>query len=172
MLIWAGTDARSSSVVESSVVESFNVMSMVWQKPRRLHGQFLPDRYRSMAVASDGEKAYTFGGWSGPQERCNKLYEVDLLSLECRELVPATSVSPSARTASGLVYVNRRLVMYGGNIAGHRGGTATDDLFVFDLNTSERVNYSVPYGHNVIRNTSLLPPSPYFPCPISDVPIL
>ena len=62
--------------------------------------------------------------------------------------------------------------MYGGALA---DGTLTDELFVFDLNTSEAVTFDHIQTQLVMiwlfRNTSLLPPSPYFPCPISGVPI-
>lgn len=136
MFIWGGHDG-GLSIFNTSVVERFNVMSTAWQQPRQLHGRSLPEGYRSMAIASDGEKVYMFGGCiptrpGRTQERLNTLYEIDLISLQCKELVPATLVSPTARSSSRLVHVNKRLVVYGGTT-----GAAIDELFVFDLNTSE-----------------------------------
>ena len=138
MLVLAGHGSRSS--VDSSVVERFNITSTTWTQPHRLLNQALPDGYSRMGVTSDGEKLYTFGGYVGV-ERCNTMHEIDLFSLECRELVPATSAtSPTARSSCGLVYWNRRLVVYGGAIAFR---TPTDELFVFDLNTSEAVTITI-----------------------------
>ena len=139
MLVLAG-DGGSRSSVDSSVVERFNTTSTTWTHPHRLLNRALPHSYSRMGVTSDGEKLYTSGGFVGGH-RCNTLYEIDLFSLECRELVPATSAtSPTARSSCGLVYWDRSLVLYGGAIA---GGTHTDDLFVFDLNTSEAVTITM-----------------------------
>ena len=137
MLVLAGSGGSS---IDSSVVERFNATSTTWNQPHHLLNQALPDDYSHMGVTSDGEKLYMFGGLVGSQ-RCNTLFEVDIFSLECRELVPATSAtSPTARSHCGLVYWNRRLVVYGGTIA---AGTPTDELFVFDLNTSEAVTITM-----------------------------
>lgn len=139
MVVWAGDGGFSS--FESSVVNRFNVASTSWQQPRRLFNQALPDSYSHMAVASDAENAYMFAGYSGLSESkqlCNKLYHVNMMSLECCELVPTTSVSPTARSSSGLVCVNRTLVSYGGYTG---PAMASNELFLFDLNTSKRVLY-------------------------------
>ena len=140
ILVLAGNDGRGGSSIDSSLVERFNATSTTWNQPHHLLNQALPNGYSHMGVTSDGEKLYMFGGYVGGQP-CNTLYEIDVLSLECRELVPATSpTSPTARSNCGLVYWNRRLVVYGGNIA---VGTPTDELFVFDLNTSEAVTITM-----------------------------
>ena len=138
MIVLAGYDGSGGSPVDSSLVERFNTTSTTWNQPHHLLNQALPDDYSHMGVTSDGEKLYMFGGFVGG---CNTLYEIDVFSLECRELVPATSpTSPTARSNCGLVYWNRRLVVYGGAIA---VGTPTDELFVFDLNTSEAVTITM-----------------------------
>ena len=140
MLVLAGDDGSGGSSIDSSLVERFNATSTTWNQPHHLLNQTLPDDYSHMGVTSDGEKLYMFGGYVGRQ-RCNALYKIDVFSLECRELVPATSAtSPTARSSCGLVYWNRRLVVYGGAIA---AGTPTDELFVFDLNTSEAVTITM-----------------------------
>ena len=140
MLVLAGSDGRGGSSIHSSLVERFNATSTTWNQPHHLLNQALPDGYSRMGVTSDGEKLYMFGGSVGGR-LCNTIYEIDVLSLECRELVPATSAtSPTARSSCGLVYWNRRFVVYGGAIA---AGTPTDELFVFDLNTSEAVTITM-----------------------------
>ena len=120
-----------------SALETYHVPSMTWQEQRQLSGQSLPDNFCSMAVASDGERAYLFGGYTGSRMCCNTLYEVDLTSLECTELVPATdSLSPIARWGSQMVFSEqRKLVVYGGRT----DAGLTDELLVFDLDTSEAV---------------------------------
>ena len=132
MLVWGG---EGDSTVPSSV-ESYSVSPNVWQKPRKLRGQSLPNRLRHMAVASDGERAYFFGGWidaRGLQRRSNALYVLDLSSRWCRELVAANAEeSPSPRGFSAMVYRKRTLVLYGGDTE-----IISDELFVFDLDTSE-----------------------------------
>ena len=123
--------------VNDALVETYHVPSMTWQEQRQLSGQSLPDNFYSMAVASDGERAYLFGGYTGSGKRCNTLYEVDLTSLECRALVPAAdSLSPIARLGSRMVFSEqRKLVVYGG----YTDAGPTDELLVFDLDTSEAV---------------------------------
>ena len=135
LFVWAG-DCSPGSPVPSSLLERFNVVSTTWQEPRHLRGQPLPDGLRRMAVTSDGEKAYCFGGLVGPfgtGQSHNSLYCLDLSSLVCRKIVPS-SESPSPRDDSAMVHYRRKLVLYGG----YTGvGSASDELFVFDLDTSE-----------------------------------
>ena len=135
LFVWAG-DGGPGSPVPSSVVERFNVVSTSWQEPRQLRGQSLPDGLRRMAVTSDGEKTYCFGGLVGPlgsRQSHNSLYCLDLSSLVCRVIVPS-SESPSPRYDSAMVHYRRKLVLYGGYTG---GGSVSDELFVFDLDTSE-----------------------------------
>ena len=140
MLVLAGNDGSGGSSIDSSLVERFNATSTTWNQPHHLLNQALPDGYSRMGVTSDGEKLYTFGGYVGRQ-CCNTLYEIDILSLECRELVPATSAtSPTVRSSCSLVYWNRRVIMYGGAIDAF---IPIDELFVFDLNTSEAVTITM-----------------------------
>lgn len=138
MHVFAGVG--DGSALQTCIVDSLNVLSMTWEDQRQLNGQSLPDGLRNMAFASDGERAYLFGGLSGSmglQKRCSSLYQVDLMSLECRELVPANgSLSPSARSGCGMVLSEQRtLVVYGGLTA----GGCTDELLVFDLDASETI---------------------------------
>ena len=136
MLVLAGYGKS----VDSSIVECFNVSLMSWHPRRRLHNRTLPDIYWRMAAASDGENVYMFAGRSGPVQLCNKIYQVNGMTLECSELRPATPVCPTPREKSTLIYWNRTLVSYGGD-TGDR--TASNELFVFDLNTSEAVTITM-----------------------------
>ena len=135
MFVWGGKGDGGDSVVSSSVVERFNVQSTSWQEPRRLRGQSLPDGLRSMAVASDGERAYCFGGFVGRgSQRCNSLYVLDLSSMQCRQMATGGE-SPTARNGSAMVHYRRQLVVHGG----WTGNRVSDELFVFDLDTSEAI---------------------------------
>ena len=127
---WGGDDARTSA----STVECLDVPSATWQEPRQLRGHPLPDRLDRMAVTADGERAYSFGGRTG-SGASNAVYEVKMTSLECRELAPASaSPAPSTKYGSGMVHYQHMLVVYGGYTS---EGRPTDELHVFDLNTSE-----------------------------------
>ena len=137
LFVWAG-EGGPGSPVPSSVLERFNVVSTSWQEPRQLRGQSLPDVLRRMAVTSDGEKVYFFGGRDESYTPYNSLYCLDLSSLVCRVIVPS-SESPSPRDDSAMVHYRRKLVLYGGDTTG--GGSASDELFVFDLDTSEVLNF-------------------------------
>ena len=130
MLVWGGGGGGH----ETSTVEIFDVISATWRDPRQLRGQSLPDGLHDMEIALDGDNAYSFGGWTG-STHINDLLEIELTSLQCRHLVPAegSAPPPSARTGSGMVSYRRKLVTYGGLI----GGGWSDELHVFDLNTSE-----------------------------------
>ena len=120
---WGGHGGDTS--VQASTVECLDVPSATWQEPRQL--------YR-MAVTADGERAYSFGGRTG-SGYSNAVYEVNMTSLECRELAPASaSPAPSKKCGSGMVHYQHMLVVYGGFTS---EGRPTDELHVFDLNTSE-----------------------------------
>ena len=138
MFLWAG-DRGDESAVASSFVEKFNVLSTLWQKPQQLRDRPLPSGYHKMAVATDGKKAYFFGGYAGPrghEKLQNSLYHLDLSTLSCGVMVPTTATAewPSARAASAMVHYRRKLVLYGGCIDSKK---STNELFVFDLAHSE-----------------------------------
>lgn len=157
MFMWAG-ESNAPPSINASVMERFNVTSTSWEQPPQLLNRALPYSYYAMAVASDGENSYLFGGFAEqlvddspytlrPQMTEMRLYHVNTMSLECCELVPATSFSPTARSLSALVCVNQNLLSYGGQTS---GGVASNELFVFDLNTSKTVTLTVACRHNVI----------------------
>ena len=102
LFVWAGRGGGSP--VPSSVLERFNVVSTSWQEQRQLRGQSLPDGFNSMAVTSDGEKAYFFGGRDESYTLHNSLYCLDLSSLVCRMIVPS-SEPPSPRYDSAMVHL-------------------------------------------------------------------
>ena len=136
MLTWGGFGGRMP--IKTSAVESFNVLSASWKESRPLHGQTPPDNLRDMAICTDGERAYFFGGEIGPtasQECYNKLYQVDLRSLECKELVPASgSETPSPRASTRMVCLGRTLVTYGGYTGAN---VRSNEIHTFNLDTSK-----------------------------------
>ena len=143
--VWGGDGGDTS--VQASTVECLDVPSATWQEPRQLRGHPLPDRLDSMAVTADGERAYSFGGRTG-SGFSNAVYEVNMTSLECRELAPASaSPAPSKKVDSGMVHYQHMLVVYGGFTS---EGRRTDELHVFDLNTSEANGCMCVHGHVVV----------------------
>ena len=128
LLVWGGD---RNGVEETSLVERFDVVSTTWRDTRRLQGDSFPVGLRYMAVASDGEMGYVFGGdYSGG--RSDKLFAINLTSLECRELVPRPQLvyRPGPGSYSAMVYSEERLVMYGGS-------GSSREVEVFDLDESE-----------------------------------
>ena len=133
LFVWGG-DGGGVSVVSSSVVERFNVRSASWREPRQLRDHSLPEDLSCMAVASDGDRAYCFGGRNSlGSQRYNALYVLDLSSMRCREIPGAAS--PTARSSSSMTHYERKLVLYGGMTE----IGVSDELFVFDLDTSEEI---------------------------------
>ena len=106
MLVWGG----GGKDVPSSMVDSFDVLSLTWIEQRQLHGDPLPSGLERMAVATDGKKAYLFGG-SSSKGLENRVFSVDQTSLECRELVPSSS---GGREGCPMVFCGGKLVVYGG----------------------------------------------------------
>ena len=132
LLVWGG-----DGVEETSLVERFDVVSTTWRDARRLQGDSLPVGLRYMAVAFDGETGYMFGGsYSGGTS--DKLFAINLTSLECRELVPSpqSPYRPGPRSNSAMVYSEGRLVKYGSS-------GSNREVEVFDLNESETMLYSI-----------------------------
>lgn len=137
--VWAG-----SADINTAQIETFDISSAKWEKPQLLQGS-LPDSLSGMAVTTDGEHAYTFGGVKG-STRINTLYEINPRTLQCRELLPESSLhAPKGASASGLVYYKGKLVVYGGYTDEGR----TDDLHVFDLRKSECIGGEHAFTHAV-----------------------
>ena len=104
LYVWGGDGGGTS--VQASTVECLDVPSATWQEPRQLRGHPLPHRLHSMAVTTDGERAYSFGGVTG-SDKSNAVYEVNMTSLECRNwlllaprLFPAKSLAVAWCTTS------------------------------------------------------------------------
>ena len=138
LFVWGGDGGHVS--LGTTTVERFDVSSASWQEPRQIRGHTIPDGLRDMAVVFDGKKAYMFGGWSGPrgcQRLNNTLHEVDLMSLECRELVPnSRSNFPREKSNSGGVKSGPRSLLFFGGCTGGINDR-TDEVHLFDLDTSK-----------------------------------
>ena len=132
---WGGRSSAGIQSVLGFAVHSFDVPSVTWEEPQQFNG-FLPVGLHSMAVSTDGESAYSFGGISSYNNICyDTLYEVNVAQSELRKLLPADNGFPPDTFLSGMVYFNEKLVIYGG----YGSGVSTDELYVFDLKESKAV---------------------------------
>ena len=127
MYIWAGSGCRTD------VVERLNLSTFTYEQ-RHLTDSSAPDVLDSMAVTWDESHGYTFGGLGDRAQSLNSIYCLDFSTLKRIEIVPATgSDTPSPRSASGMVYFNRKLVVYGGLT----DDGISSDLLLFDLDNSK-----------------------------------
>ena len=127
MYIWGGTGCRTD------VVERLNLSTFTY-KQRHLTDSSAPIGLYSMAVAWDESHGYTFGGFDNNGKKLNSIYCLDFSTLKCIEIVPATgSFTPSPRSRSGMVHLNRKLVVYGG----YTDDGISSDLLLFDLDNSK-----------------------------------
>lgn len=134
LYVWGGYGG--SAKIRTTTIERFDVCFETWEEPRQLQ-RSLPDGLSNMAVACDGERAFSFGGTIGTYPNytyLNTLYEINLSTLQCKELLPRTpSQAPKKLSGSRMVYFNHKLIVHGGRTP--QG--ATDELHVFDLQTSK-----------------------------------
>ena len=131
LYVWGGSG--SPAKIQASMVETFDVPSETWQQPQQLRGS-LPDNLGAMAVAGDSESAYFFGGVSGSHSFSNTLYQLNLSTLECKELIPRNpSQAPVKQSGSGMVLFKDKLVVHGG----YTGKDRSNELHTFDLKNSE-----------------------------------
>ena len=151
LYVWGGGGFSS---IKAALIETFDVPSLAWQQPKMLHGSQLPDDMRGMAVASNGESAYFFGGRTDLSTYFNTLFEINLSTLLCTELGnKASSTAPKKTCYSGMLYFDQKLVVHGG----YTGQDETDDLRVFDLRTSKCACLAqlLWCSHTDIRDTCL-----------------
>jgi len=126
------------SSIQTAQIETFDVSSTKWQEPLVLKGP-PPDRQSSIAVTTDGNSAYSFGGCVG-HTPTNSIYEINIRTLECRHVLPTSSYSPPGVVYSSILLYNEQLVACGGQTAERRNYGLTNDLHVFDLRKRERGN--------------------------------
>lgn len=91
-----------------------------------------PEARHDVAAATDGARAWVFGGAGEFLQSLGDLWELDLATDTWREL-PRAGDAPSARTSYALAYHDGALWLYGG----HDALTAYHDAFRYDL-TAER----------------------------------
>lgn len=137
LYVWGG---KSISSMQTTTIESFDVSLEMWEKPQQLQDPLLPDGLYGMAVVSSGKNAYSFAGRTRSRSYFNTLYQIDLATLKCRELVQASSSqAPKKTCGSAMVHFKDMLVVHGG----YTGEERVDELHVFDLRTSEFVVASI-----------------------------
>lgn len=137
LYVWGG--CNDSGPIEAATIERFDVPSQTWQEPQQLPKDSLPPGLYATAVTTDGQSAYSFGGWVDSATRCNSFYKYDFASLQCTEVVPPRS-APRNTAFSGIVHFGQKLVAYGGypdqqSFDRHSGPSA--GLYVLDLTTGQ-----------------------------------
>ena len=155
LYVWGGYGKG----VQTRKVETFDVSSETWEQSRQLRGSY-PDGLYCMGVTREGEIAYSYAGRTDVNPdptRFNTLHRIDLSTLECRELVPASQPSNAPQKTSGgrILCFNQKLVVHGGRTNEGRTG----ELHVFDLRKSEFVcaYFSPPMGvrHSLVPILSI-----------------
>lgn len=136
--VWGGDVDSRSTKVHTTQIETFDISSWKWEEPQTLQGS-LPDRLWGMAITTDGENVYSFGGHNS-STRINTVYQISPSTLQFEELQPTGSsyCVPKGATGSRIVYFKEQLVVFGG----YTGQAYTDDLYVFDLKKSESENFT------------------------------
>lgn len=137
LYVWGG-DGRSATI-PTPTLEIFDVPSVSWEEPQRLHGSDMPDAgLEGMAVTSDGEVAYSFGGVTGSypfRTYHNTLYNVTPSHSLYHKLQPTSFSHTLPRTAEGscIVQFQDKLLLHGGsdNIT-----ETNNELHVFDIKKS------------------------------------
>ena len=126
--LWGGCAFPATPITQ---IDTFDISLVKWQEPRHLQGS-LPDSLWDMAVTSDEEHGYSFGGINRFAS-INNVYEISPRTLQCKEIQPASSYSPPGTSHSAIICFNQKLVVYGGYTDRGR----TDHLYIFDLRKSE-----------------------------------
>ena len=137
LYVWGGCSSSSTISTRTLSLETFDVPSVTWEEPQVLHGSDMPEGLRGMAVTSDGQTSYSFGGRAGshPYTYYNTLFQVIPSQHLCQELQPTSSsnTAPDKTSASCILQFQDKLVLQGG----YTGQSRTNELYVFDLKESE-----------------------------------
>ena len=134
-MVWGGDGGRAN--IDPAKIESFDVFSEAWDLTQQLRCP-LPDSLRSIAATTDGKSAFFFGGSTPGSEGftySNTLYQVNLSTLQCRELVPKTPFRAPKAGGSCMIFFDQKLVVYGG----YTGKGRCDKVYVFNMRTSELI---------------------------------
>ena len=136
LYIWEGDGG--SSKIQNSAIDVFDLSSETWNESMKLRGS-LPAGLQDVAVTTDGQCAYSFGGIS--DSFLNAVYKVQLSTLQCIELPQKNCThAPLKKCGSGVVYFNQKLVVYGG----WTGLETTDELNAIDTKTGEHMYIYIP----------------------------
>ena len=132
LYIWGGD---SSYPIQATTIDTFDVPSLAWQEPQELCGSQPRNKMWGMAVATNGETAYFFGGKTESNTYSNTLFKIELSTLLCEEINHRTfSTAPKEKFFSCMLYFDEKLVVHGGYTS---AGEETEELHIFDLRTSE-----------------------------------
>ena len=128
--LWGGGGSPQAAI-QTTQIETFDVSSAKWQEPLLLKGSS-PGSLCGMAVTTDGDSAYSFGGWDGSTPT-NSTYKINTRTLESRHVLPTSSYAPPGVADSSILLYNEQLVACGGSTDQGR----TNGLYVFDLRKGE-----------------------------------
>ena len=74
LYVWGGNSDRGPAI-RTTALDIFDVPVMKWKEPQVLRGSaVMPSELHSMAVTTDGETSYTFGGTAGVHGSSSKTY--------------------------------------------------------------------------------------------------
>lgn len=138
LYVWGG---KSDPAIRTASLDIFDVPAMKWKEPQVLRGSaVMPSELHSMAVTTDGETSYTFGGTAGVRGSSSKTYyntvfQVTPSQRVCQELQPTSPsrMAPEKAVDSCIVQYQDKLVLHGG----YTGQKRTKELYLFDLRESE-----------------------------------
>ena len=126
-----------SSEVQFARIESFRVRDGRWEGGQEMQTVgFVPRQLYHTAIACGEGAVFSFGGSSGPSERLDRCYRIDVSPPTCTEFC-IEGAPPARRSFGGVVYFDRTLVLYGGH-TGEGGRDVSAELFVLDLQKSEK----------------------------------
>ena len=138
LYVWGGKDG--SSEVQFARIESFRVRDGRWEGGQEMQTVgFVPRQLYHTAIACGEGAVFSFGGSSGPSERLDRCYRIDVSPPTCTEFC-IEGAPPARRSFGGVVYFDRTLVLYGGH-TGEGGRDVSGELFVLDLQKSEKYIY-------------------------------
>ena len=135
LFLWGGPNEDDKETMEelTSFVEIFDISTEQWER-KPCHGSLPPSDGGAYTVIEN--KLYYFGGGEGGIDtesvHYNSLHQLDLLTLEWREVKPKESSSaPGEKAGCGMVALrDEKLVVVGGSFATLK---YTNELHLFDI---------------------------------------
>jgi len=130
--MWRGTVPEGNVPEFASTVEVFDLTTELWEQ-KSIHG-IPPPGMSNTAYTVVGTSLYSFGCYDG-EAYSNSLYQLDLHSLEWKELVVRNpSSGPQRKCGSRMVsYGDNQLIVF----AGEGDSGCTNEVHIFSLDKGE-----------------------------------